>query len=267
MGTVHVLDALRELQEIYKNNKNNINCSAVFVTTDKCYENKEWESSYRESDQMGGYDPYSSSKGASEIVINAYRRSFMNPTEDYKNLKIGIASARAGNVIGGGDWAEDRLVPDSIRYLSEKKQILVRNPSSTRPWQHVLDPLIGYLLLGAFQKNAVEKNIKKDMISLCSAFNFGPPIQSNVSVEELINEILNFWPGTWKDISNSYDFHEAKKLNLSWDKAYHLLKWHPQLTLEQSVQYTVKWYHDVLVKKLNPYQCTIGNINSYFKNN
>ena len=264
MGTVNVLETLRELQIIYKTN--NKKCSSVFITTDKCYENKEWESSYRESDEMGGYDPYSSSKGASEIAINAYRRSFMNPEVDILNLKIGVASARAGNVIGGGDWAEDRVVPDSIRFLSENKPIVVRNPSSTRPWQHVLDPLVGYLILAASQKNALENNVQADVVNTCSAFNFGPPLKSNVSVENLINEILKCWPGTWIDISNSNELHEAKKLNLSWDKAYHILNWHPQLTLEESVQYTVNWYKDVLINKLNPHQCTIKDINSYFQN-
>ena len=265
MGTIHILEALRILENEYK--KINKTCASVFVTTDKCYENKEWESSYRESDQLGGYDPYSSSKAAAEIAISAYRSSYMNANKKYiddLNLpKIGISSARAGNVIGGGDWAQDRIIPDCIRYLLKKEKIIVRNPLNTRPWQHVLDPLFGYLLLASIQKNALDKKDKRNIIKTCDSFNFGPPLNSNVSVENLIEELIKYWPGNWQEDINQDNLHEAGKLNLAWDKAYHILDWHPKWFLKDSVNKTVVWYKDVLKNSKSPYDCVLRDINSY----
>ena len=265
MGTIHILEALRNLEKDYK--KINKTCASVFVTTDKCYENKEWESSYRESDQLGGYDPYSSSKAAAEIAISAYRSSYMNANKKYidgLNLpKIGISSARAGNVIGGGDWAQDRIIPDCIRYLLKNEKIIVRNPLNTRPWQHVLDPLFGYLLLASIQKNALDKKDKRNIIKTCDSFNFGPPLNSNVSVENLIEELLKHWPGNWQEDINQDNLHEAGKLNLAWDKAYHILDWHPKWFLKDSVNKTVIWYKDVLKNNKSPYDCVLRDINSY----
>ncbi len=224
MGTVHVLDALR---------RSDRPCAAVFVTTDKCYENREWLHAYREEDPLGGYDAYSSSKGAAEIAIAAYRRSFFNPAHAGA---VKIASARAGNVIGGGDWAIDRIVPDSIRALQRGDAIPVRNKHSTRPWQHVLEPLSGYLWLGA--RLATEPA----PAPLCSAFNFGPALSSNRTVAELVQEILKHWPGEWVDRSDPKAVHEATLLNLATDKAFHLLGWAPVWPFDDTLAKTAAWY-------------------------
>ena len=222
MGTVHVLDSLRRL---------NRGCAAVFATTDKCYENREWVHSYREEDPLGGHDPYSSSKGAAEIAIAAYRRSF------FGSLPVKIASARAGNVIGGGDWALDRIVPDSIRSLERGEAIPVRNKRSTRPWQHVLEPLSGYLSLAA--RLAEEEGGGSP---LCAAFNFGPALASNRTVAELVQELLKHWPGDWADRSDPNAVHEATLLNLATDKAFHLLGWLPVWSFGESLATTARWY-------------------------
>ena len=227
MGTVHVLDCLRRLERP---------CAAVFVTTDKCYENREWLHAYREEDPLGGYDAYSSSKAAAEIAIAAYRRSFFNPAH---NPQVKIASARAGNVIGGGDWAADRIVPDSIRALQKREPIPVRNKRSTRPWQHVLEPLSGYLALARQLTTGDGKNERQQ---LCSAFNFGPTLSSNRSVAQLAEELLKHWPGEWTDRSEPTAVHEAGLLNLATDKAFHLLGWQPVWSFEETVAKTAEWY-------------------------
>ncbi|HSH37345.1 MAG TPA: CDP-glucose 4,6-dehydratase, partial [Chthoniobacterales bacterium] len=221
MGTVHVLDSLRRLDR---------RCTAVFVTTDKCYENREWVHSYREEDPLGGYDPYSSSKAAAEIAIAAYRRSF------FGSHPVKIASARAGNVIGGGDWALDRIVPDCIRALQRGEAIPVRNKRSTRPWQHVLEPLSGYLCLAA--RIASDANES----SLCSPFNFGPALASNRTVADLVQELLKHGPGEWVDHSDPNAVHEAALLNLATDKAFHLLGWSPVWPFAKTLEKTAAWY-------------------------
>ncbi|MFN2477439.1 MAG: CDP-glucose 4,6-dehydratase [Chthoniobacterales bacterium] len=220
MGTVHVLEALRAWQRP---------CSAVFVTTDKCYENREWLHAYREEDPLGGYDPYSSSKAAAEIAIAAYRLSF------FEAHPVKIASARAGNVIGGGDWALDRIVPDSIRALERGEPVALRNKLSTRPWQHVLEPLSGYLSLGA-------QLGQTDADQLCSAFNFGPALTSNRTVSALVEELLKHWPGQWIDRSDPKAVHEASLLNLATDKAFHLLGWAPVWGFAETIEHTAHWY-------------------------
>jgi CDP-glucose 4,6-dehydratase len=218
MGTIHVLETLRSLKKP---------CAAVLVTTDKCYENREWLYGYREDDPLGGYDPYSSSKAAAEIAIAAYRRSF------FQNHPVRIASARAGNVIGGGDWATDRIVPDCIRALQNNQPISVRNKTATRPWQHVLEPLSGYLALAS----ALTANP-----SLAGAFNFGPTHESNRTVAELVREILKHWPGRWEDKSDPKAVHEAGLLQLSIDKANALLGWSPVWRFSDTIRETVAWY-------------------------
>ena len=223
MGTIHVLEALRSWQRP---------CAAVFITTDKCYENREWLYAYREEDPLGGYDPYSSSKAAAEIAISAYRRSY------FARHPVKIASARAGNVIGGGDWGLDRIVPDSIRALQRGEAIPVRNKHSTRPWQHVLEPLSGYLSLGARLTTAEEA----ERAQLCSAFNFGPSLISNRTVADLVQELLQHWPGEWADRSDPNALHEANLLNLATDKAYHLLSWFPVWSFEETIRETAAWY-------------------------
>jgi CDP-glucose 4,6-dehydratase len=224
MGTVHVLQALRDLKKP---------CAAVMVTTDKCYENREWVYGYREEDPLGGYDPYSSSKAAAEIAISAWRRSF------FGGHPARIASARAGNVIGGGDWAKDRIVPDCIRQLQRNEPIPVRNPRATRPWQHVLEPLSGYLWLAARLSEAGDASAQ-----LASAFNFGPGHESNRTVEALVAEVLKQWPGRWEDRSDPKAVHEAKLLQLATDKASALLGWSPVWNFATTIEQTVGWYRE-----------------------
>ena len=227
MGTAHVLEALRLAKKP---------CTVIAITTDKCYENREWVHSYREEDPMGGYDPYSSSKGAAELVINAYRRSFFSAGASGPDIRL--ASVRAGNVIGGGDWAADRIVPDCIRALQRGEAIPVRNKVATRPWQHVLEPLSGYLWLGA----QLGQDSRATASPLASAFNFGPALTSNRTVAALVQEVLKHWPGQWVDRSDPHAVHEAKLLNLATDKAFHFLQWQPVWNFEQTIAQTVSWY-------------------------
>jgi len=226
MGTVHVMDALRTLTRP---------CAAIMVTTDKCYDNKEWVHAYREEDPLGGHDPYSSSKGAAEIAIASWRRSFFGAEHSVR-----IGSARAGNVIGGGDWARDRIVPDCVRALTHNDAIPVRNKVSTRPWQHVLEPLSGYLWLAAVLAQPSLRPYRAELFS--SAFNFGPGLDANRSVAELVEEVLKHWPGKWRDASDPAAVHEATLLNLATDKAFHLLGWKPVWSFEKSIAATVDWY-------------------------
>ncbi len=229
MGTVNVLEAVRISATPASP------CVVVAITTDKCYENKEWVHSYREEDSMGGYDPYSSSKGAAELVIASYRRSYFSTADS----SVKLASARAGNVIGGGDWALDRIVPDCIRSLSRGTPIPVRNKVATRPWQHVLEPLSGYLWLGACLHSS-QLSVFRSQLS--SAFNFGPALASNRTVADLVQEILRHWPGQWADMSDPHAVHEAKLLNLATDKAHHLLGWTPAWSFTETIAHTVNWY-------------------------
>lgn len=231
MGTIHILEALKSL---------NNPCAGIFITTDKCYENKEWLYAYRENDPLGGYDPYSSSKAGAELAIASWRNSFFKNTTN----PIGIASVRAGNVIGGGDWAEDRIVPDAIRALIQKEAIPVRNPKATRPWQHVLEPLGGYLLLAdRIYTQLNSDNWHKDQGNLYGAFNFGPNLSSNRPVKDLVVEILSHWSGSWLDKSDPHAVHEAKLLNLVTDKAFHTLNWQPVWNFKETINQTVTWYY------------------------
>jgi CDP-glucose 4,6-dehydratase len=230
MGTVHLLDAIRLERRP---------CAVVVITTDKCYENKEWVHSYREEDPMGGHDPYSSSKGAAELVVSSYRRSYFSSPDS----EISVASARAGNVVGGGDWALDRIVPDCIRSLQRGAAIPVRNKVATRPWQHVLEPLSGYLQLGAALMPGSQNKFSSE--AYASSFNFGPNLASNRTVADLVKKILQHWPGEWQDQSNPNAVHEAEKLNLTTDKAFHLLDWQPRWDFETAIEKTVEWYRGV----------------------
>lgn len=245
MGTVNVLEAARLAARP---------CTVIVVTTDKCYENKEAVYRYREEDPMGGYDPYSSSKGAAELVISAYRRSYFSAPDS----SVRLASGRAGNVLGGGDWALDRIVPDCIRALQRGEAIPVRNKVSTRPWQHVLEPLSGYLWLGASLAGAPAPRVE-----LASAFNFGPPPASNRTVAELVVEILQHWPGRWEDKSDPKAVHEATLLNLATDKAQQLLHWDPVWSFEQTIAETVKWYREFHLNPTNLAAYTAGQITAY----
>lgn len=239
MGTINVLEALRAYHS---------SCSVVIVTTDKCYENHESGRAYEESDPLGGHDPYSSSKAMAEIATSAYRNSY------FQKSPVRVASARAGNVIGGGDWAEDRIVPDAMRALNQGDKIRVRNPKAIRPWQHVLEPLAGYLTLAA--------GLAIDA-SLATAFNFGPGPDSNRTVEDLVTEILKNRQGSWEDVSDPAALHEAKLLNLSSSKAEQLLGWKPRWGFEETINRTILWYEKVHLQANNAAKITRSQINEY----
>ncbi|MCS6772445.1 MAG: CDP-glucose 4,6-dehydratase [Kiritimatiellae bacterium] len=224
MGTVHILDALRRAGRP---------CAAVIVTSDKCYENREWPYAYRENDPMGGHDVYSMSKGAAELAVSSFRRSFFPPEGP-----IAVASARAGNVIGPGDWAVDRIVPDAMRALLNGEILLVRNPNAVRPWQHVLEPLAGYLQLGALllQRGPVLAWVR-------DAWNFGPALDAARTVAELADEIIRvLGHGSWKAEKSGREPHEANFLRLSVEKASSLLGWRPVWSFREAVRRTVEGY-------------------------
>jgi CDP-glucose 4,6-dehydratase len=227
MGTVHLLEAVRLA---------GAHCTVVVVTTDKCYENTELAHAYREDEPMGGHDPYSSSKGAAELVVSAYRRSYFSAADS----PVRLASARAGNVIGGGDWALDRIVPDCIRSLQRGEVIPVRNRIATRPWQHVLEPLGGYLWLAAQLAAAPAAGGE-----LASAFNFGPSPEATRPVGALVEEVLKHWPGRWEDRSDLRAVHEATLLSLAIDKAARVLGWKPVWDFGPTIAHTVEWYRAV----------------------
>lgn len=232
-GSMNVMEAVRMTLK---------RCVAIMITSDKCYENREERRANRESDPLGGHDPYSASKAAAEIAINAYRRSFCRADQDGR--RIAIASARAGNVIGGGDWAADRILPDCIRALQRSEPIRVRNHNSTRPWQHVLEPLSGYLLLGQKLWNEIStKNMDRtEFMKLAAAFNFGPSGEPNRPVRDLVTEVLRHWPGRWFPQADPTARHEAEYLNLAVEKAFHLLGWSSVWGFEKAVAETVAWY-------------------------
>ena len=244
MGTINLLEALRLLDQP---------CSAVLITTDKVYRNKEWLYGYRENDPLGGYDPYSSSKAAAEIAIASWRSSFCG-TSPHQTPHLLLASARAGNVIGGGDWALDRIVPDAMRALSRGEPIGVRNPGATRPWQHVLEPLGGYLRLAENMSSSAE---------LASAFNFGPQLEANRPVRELVEEALRHWPGSWLDQSDPSAPHEASLLNLVIDKSHHQLGWAPRWNFATTVERTVNWYRRVQEGQASAHDCCMDDLTAY----
>jgi CDP-glucose 4,6-dehydratase len=223
LGTLHVLQALRKLENY---------CSAVMITSDKCYENVEWVWGYRENDALGGIDPYSASKGAAELAIRSQVKSFFpNSTS-----KVRIASARAGNVIGGGDWAPDRIVPDCVRAWAKNNLVELRNPHSTRPWQHVLEPLSGYLMLAV--------TLSKQSQLHGESFNFGPESQQNQSVLDLVRKMAMYWEKVrWKDVTGSLARpYESGLLKLNCDKALHALQWHTVMGFDDTVKMTTDWY-------------------------
>ena len=225
MGTINVLECIRETPEAK---------IGIMITTDKCYENKEQIWGYRETDSLGGYDPYSSSKGAAEIAIGSWRSSYFNP-KDYNKHGKSIASVRAGNVIGGGDWSLDRIIPDCIRALEKDKAINIRNPKAIRPWEHVLEPLNGYLLLG--QKMYEEPN------KYSEAWNFGPNIEGIVPVWKIGEKIIeNYGKGSLRDISNPNEVHEAQLLALDVTKAKFRLNWASRWNIDKTIEKTVEWY-------------------------
>lgn len=244
MGTVNLLESIKKIPNLK---------SCVIMTSDKCYENKEWVYSYRENDPMGGYDPYSASKGATELIVASFRNSFFK-----HNRKIGIASVRAGNVIGGGDWAKDRIVPDCIRSFSSKKSILLHNPNAIRPWQHVLEPISGILWLAA--------KIHDEPHVYSEPWNFGPNNSSDVTVKELVSKIIKQWgSGTWKNQSkkNRKNLHEANYLRLDSSKATNLLGWSQVYSLEEAISETILWYRNYSTNKKNMKNISLKQIQNY----
>ena len=239
MGTANILDALKNLDKVV---------TAIMITSDKAYDNVEWTWGYRENDRLGGKDPYSASKGVAELIIRSYVESFF-ATEN-NNIKLGIV--RAGNVIGGGDWAADRIVPDCIRAWSLNERVEIRNPNATRPWQHVLEPLSGYLSLAS--------SLSDDSLLHGEAYNFGPSADQNFSVRELISEMSKYWDSVdWKDASGNNStqrVYEAGLLKLNCDKASAHLNWQPTMTFEETIKLTVEWYkayyqvHDTNIRTL-----------------
>lgn len=223
LGTLNVLECLRVINEV---------SAAVIITSDKCYRNVEWVWGYRENDMLGGEDPYSGSKGAAEIVTYSYMHSFFKDTNS-----TALATARAGNVIGGGDWAEDRIVPDCVRSWSQGKAVILRNPEATRPWQHVLEPLSGYLWLGS-------QLYQRKINVINQSYNFGPDATVNQPVIELIRQFSTFWPrATWKlEVNDSENRPEARLLKLSCDKSLADLNWHAVLPFKETVRFTSQWY-------------------------
>jgi CDP-glucose 4,6-dehydratase len=242
MGTAYLLEAVKKLKKP---------CSVILITTDKVYENKEWVYPYRENDRLGGYDPYSASKAAAELIISSYRNSFFNP-DTYTSHQKGIAVARAGNVIGGGDWSEDRLIPDIIKALKANEKIVVRNPNAVRPWQHVLEPIKGYLQLGA--------KLAEQPVKFSQAYNFGPYMADTLTVGEVVQKAIAIWGGGEIEIQqNKLAPHEAGLLKLDINKAVNDLEWRPRLNAEQAITNTIEWYKTFLKGEMADMKSFVNN--------
>ena len=252
-GSLQVLEALKGLEQP---------CAVVMITTDKVYANREWDYGYRENDRLGGHDPYSASKAAAEIAIASWRSSFCGAAA-HQSPHLSIATARAGNVIGGGDWAEDRIVPDAMRSLGAGEAIQVRNPGATRPWQHVLEPLGGYLLLA---ENLYGSHGQNDTNPYADAFNFGPQLEANRPVRDLVEEALKHWPGQWQDLSDPHAPHEAGRLHLQIDKAHHQLGWQPRWPFATTIQRTVDWYRQLHESPSDAESLCLADLNAYITN-
>lgn len=245
MGTAHILEALRRASRP---------CSAVIITSDKCYDNVEWVWGYRESDRLGGKDMYSGSKGAAELVFKSYFHSF------FRNSNIHVASARAGNVIGGGDWATDRIIPDCVRAWSQGQPVIVRSPNATRPWQHVLEPLSGYLALAQVLVQYPGKVHGE-------SFNFGPSSEQNYSVVRIIKDVGAHWefrdPDDAYRVTGQATFAESNLLKLNCDKALHHLQWLPTLTYDRMTELVGSWYYRYYKRSEPMYDFTLQQISQY----
>lgn len=245
MGTIHVMEAIRATSSVEV---------GVMITTDKCYDNKEQMRGYKEDDPFGGYDPYSSSKGACEIAIQSWRRSFFNPEDYGKKHHVSLASVRAGNVIGGGDWALDRIIPDCIKALEQDKVIDIRSPKAIRPWEHVLEPLSGYMLLA--------KKQWEHPTEFCEGWNFGPESESVSTVWEVATELIkNYGKGELKDSSDPNAVHEAKLLMLDITKAKTKLGWKPRMNMQQCMDLVADWYKRY--QKEDVYQLCVEEIEKF----
>lgn len=247
MGTIHILESIRATKSVKV---------GVMITTDKCYDNNEQQEGYVETDPFGGYDPYSSSKGACEIAIQSWRRSFFNPENYGKKHNVSLASVRAGNVIGGGDWAIDRIIPDCIRALEAGKVINIRSPKAVRPWEHVLEPLSGYMILAQKMWN--------DPTGYCEGWNFGPEAEGVATVWEVATEVIkNYDSGELKDSSNPNSVHEAKLLMLNINKAKTRLGWKPRMNMQKCIELVVDWYKRY--EDEDVYNLCIEEINNFIK--
>lgn len=255
MGTLNLFEALRSLRRP---------CAVLAITTDKVYRNQEWWYGYRETDALGGHDPYSASKAAAELLIDSWRSSFCGDLP-HQTPWLAVASARAGNVIGGGDWASDRIVPDAMRACAAGEVLALRHPDATRPWQHVLEPLAGYLLLGQL--------LLQDLLGACDgtadsrfrqAWNFGPALESNCSVRQLVEALHAVWPGAWRDASDPSAVHEAGLLHLVTDKAHHQLGWRPRWDLTMTAERTAGWYRRVH-EGASPLRCCVDDLEAYWQ--
>jgi len=241
MGSVNLLEAVKNCESVR---------SLVYITSDKCYENVEWEWGYRENDRLGGYDPYSASKAAAEVVFSSYLRSFFD-----SKINLGAASVRAGNVIGGGDYSDNRIIPDCIRAINSNTPITLRNPLATRPWQHVLEPLSGYLKLAVELYNSPKK--------YTGSWNFGPSTIETRTVEEVAKIVINHFEKGEIITENIQTHHEAQLLQLNCDRANQILKWYPRWDVDQTLFETVSWYQKVNDGD-NPYETTMNQIIKYF---
>lgn len=247
MGTINIMEAIRNTQSVKV---------GIMITTDKCYDNCETLKGYVETDPFGGYDPYSSSKGACEIAIQSWRRSFFNPKDYGKKHTVSLASVRAGNVIGGGDWAKDRIIPDCIRALEEGRVIEIRSPKAIRPWEHVLEPLSGYMILA--------KLMWENPTKYCEGWNFGPEAEGVSTVWEVASEVVkDYGHGELKDSSDPNAVHEANLLMLNINKAKTRLGWYPRMDIKKCVELVVDWYKKYRVE--NVYTLCIEEINKFIK--
>ncbi len=241
MGTLNILETLRKL---------NSKCNVILVTSDKCYKNKEWIWGYREVDELGGIDPYSASKAATELAINSYVKSFL-----LNNKFISVCSVRAGNVIGGGDWSENRLLPDCIKSWSNNDEVILRNPNSTRPWQHVLEPLSGYLSLAS--KLDTDANLNGE------SFNFGPVENKERTVLDVVEEISKYWDKVKWKIQDNKEIYESQLLKLNCDKAFKSFKWKPAMNFNETIKFTSEWYQSFYGRSKNMSEYTIKQISDY----
>jgi CDP-glucose 4,6-dehydratase len=243
MGTINLLDSIKLLKK---------KCSVVIITTDKVYQNNEWDYPYRENDRLGGLDPYSASKACTELVVNSYRNSYFHPDNYLKHLKS-IAVARAGNVIGGGDWSMDRLIPDIVKAFSKDEPVTVRNPKSIRPWQHVLEPIVGYLILGS--------KLEKAPVRYCQAYNFGPYLTDTLTVNEMIKLSIKSWgKGEYVEEQILNDYHEAGLLKLDISKTNSDLEWYPKSNAIRAVRLTIDWYKEFYLNQANIENFTTNQI-------
>jgi CDP-glucose 4,6-dehydratase len=243
-GTANVLEAVRDLPG---------KCTVVVITTDKVYENRELDVLYKEEDTLGGYDPYSASKACTELVVQSFRRSFFHMERHVQHQK-GLASVRAGNVIGGGDWSKDRIIPDIIRALQAGKDVPVRNPKAVRPWQHVLEPLVGYLHLGCL--------LHRDAAQFGSAYNFGPEPDDHLTVKEVVELATQTWgKGHWVDCSDPAQPHEAGLLKLDIGRSKKELNWRPRLNAAEAIKWSVNWYRQPEQAQV---EYTLEQIREYF---